>query len=75
MHPHLIYLDDSSRMQVGNKIILAILKSCKRMNALLGSHKWCDFLKNPDEDLIELESRVFYCRYQTDREAQKAGMW
>ncbi|PAV23173.1 hypothetical protein PNOK_0024100 [Pyrrhoderma noxium] len=41
---------------VGNKIILAILKSCKRINALLGSHKW-----------------VFYCRYQTDREAQKAG--
>lgn len=58
-----------------NMVIIEVAKNCPGVNqTLLGAHKWCEFLKKPEADQVELESRVFYCHHARSREVQKHGM-
>lgn len=54
-------------------VIIEVMKTCPRIHALLGAHKWSLFLKHPDADQVDKESRVYYCRYSSGREVQKYG--
>lgn len=54
-------------------VIIEILKSEAKENALLGLHKWSEFLKNPGSDEKDKESRVYYCTHENDRKVQKSG--
>ncbi|KAI5122339.1 hypothetical protein M0805_002506 [Coniferiporia weirii] len=56
-----------------NMVIIEVAKSCPRTNDLLGAHKWREFLKNPEADEVNNESRVYYCHYKSGREVQKNG--
>ncbi|KAH8110567.1 hypothetical protein DFH11DRAFT_1690809 [Phellopilus nigrolimitatus] len=58
-----------------NMVIVEVEKSCPKdkINALLGLHKWSEFLRNPEPDQYDKESRVYYCRYKSGRQVQKNG--
>ena len=54
-------------------VIIEILEDCPQLNSLLGAHKWRKFLREPEPEQMERESRIYYCRYSTGREVQKYG--
>ncbi|KAL5512578.1 hypothetical protein ACEPAG_3231 [Sanghuangporus baumii] len=56
-----------------NMVIIEVMKDCPRLNALLGVHKWREFLRRPNPDQAKMESRIYYCRFSTGREVQKHG--
>ena len=54
-------------------VIIEILKECPRIEALLGAHKWSEFLKRPKPQEMSITSKIYYCRYSDSREVQKYG--
>ena len=60
-------------MQSPNLLIVEVLKTCHRVNNFLGAHAWCEFLKRPLQADLERLSKVYYCKFTSDRDVQKHG--
>ena len=60
-------------MQSPNLLIIEVLKTCKRINNFLGAHAWCEFLKRPTSSDLDRLSKVYYCKFMSDRDVQKHG--
>ncbi|TFK85776.1 hypothetical protein K466DRAFT_494102, partial [Polyporus arcularius HHB13444] len=54
-------------------IIIEIDESLPNLYQILGAHRGCDFLKQPQDDDAKHVSKVFYCTYKSDRLVQKNG--
>ena len=59
--------------QAHGMVIVHVKKSFTEFNAVLGEHRWSDFLRNPTDEEKGRVSKVFYCFYPFYRIAQKDG--
>lgn len=69
----LALMASSSTPQSPNLLIVEILKTCSKIDSFLGAHKWREFLKDPEGVDPGQSSRVYYCRYKSERDVQKHG--
>jgi len=56
-------------------VILEVARECHQLDRLLGEHRWCEFLRKPNEQEKSQVSKVFYCTYSTGRQVEKNGQW
>lgn len=54
-------------------VIVEVNRGLPDFTAVLGAHKWNQFLKQPSEDEVPRESRIFYCQLSDGRKVQKNG--
>jgi hypothetical protein len=54
-------------------VIVEIDKDYQNFKGVLGEHRWVEFLKEPTPEFDERKTQVFYCLYNSDRQAQKDG--
>ncbi|KZT22448.1 hypothetical protein NEOLEDRAFT_1137890 [Neolentinus lepideus HHB14362 ss-1] len=54
-------------------IIIEVNKSFTPHSSLLGAHQWSAILRAPARDEAERASKIYYCKYNTARQVEKAG--
>ena len=54
-------------------VVIEVDRDFDGFDALLGSHKWSEFLLRPTEEQMGESSKVFYCTYDTGRQVERSG--
>jgi hypothetical protein len=55
-------------------VVIAVDRDFDRFDDLLGLHTWSEVLLKPTREDLDKSSKVFWCRYNSDRLVQKHGM-
>jgi hypothetical protein len=53
--------------------VIEVDRDFDSFDRLLGLHTWSEFLQRPTKDQLDKVSKVFYCTYNTGRQAEKNG--